>query len=907
MRKLVCLILLISFISGCKSSIRTNFNNFNAYYNTFYNAKKNYRLGVDKSEGQTRKYNPLQPIRIYETPLGAGSSEFQSAIDKGADILRKYEESKWVDDALEIIGKAYFYRGEYFSADQKFDELYVSSKNDLMKQRAVFWKGRVFLELELYTQGIQYLDDQLAEIEKWDGGLNYEVTTILAELYVERENWNAALDLLNESVDHLPKKEYKERGYFLIGQLNELLGDLGGAFRAYDKVQDHYTKYELQFEAKKKKAEVARKLGNSEDAYKVFSSMVRDDKNTSFVAELKYELGRTEQERGNAKEAEKIYLSILSDKIERPEPKTKALVYNALAEIYRFTYNDFKLAATYYDSASTIKIPEAEIPEGYNAKDLAVSFGEYSKLKSQIHEQDSLLKLGLLPKEEFDSVLVELENKRRAEIEKQIKDQENKQNTFINLAAGENNKNDQSNEKSGFLNVKSPVLLADASQQFKGLWGNRPLVDNWRVASIMAVAELNDSTNSNQALLNEGQGTEEIFVSIDISRVPFTKAAQDSVREEIAEDHYELGNLFFLSLDIPDSAIYYFNLSLSEVPDSKVAPVSMYSLSEVHSIQNDDEKALEIAKRLVDKYPNSVYADRLVERYELERVLQEEEEVLSLLDKYNLINEDSLSQSDKADKLADLAQDNPATGVGALALYDAIEIYMKLGTKDSTFRTDFDKWQNAHDDFNVRVRDLKQKQDSVKSIFSDTLQVITPQDSLYYSELLDSSITRPDYSTLFPYYGANWDSTRSKITSYKNLFPKGAQLKKVTKLENELKVPEKEEEQVQSEETQDEQPEEKSEYLKCEDIDQELFIRGGRDNFMRSVTIPEGVRERRIIFLFYVNQRGIIDEFKLASNNQNQELIDNFITAIDNGLSFEPVLVQGEAKPVQCRFEFPVR
>lgn len=839
--------------------------------------------------------------------MGAGASEFQSAIDKGADILRKYEDSKWVDDALEIIGKAYFYKGEYFSADQKFDELYVSSKNDQMKKRAVFWKGRVFLELELYTQGIQYLDDQLAEIENWNKELNYEVTTILAELYVERENWNAALDLLNESVDHLPKKEYKERGYFLIGQLNELMGDLGGAFRAYDKVQDHYTKYELQFEAKKKKAEVARKLGNSEDAYKVFSSMVKDDKNTEFVAELKYELGRTEQERGNAEEAEEIYLSILSDKIERPEPKTKALVYNALAEIYRFDFNDFELAATYYDSASTINIPLAETPEGYNAKDLAVSFGEYSKLKSEILVQDSLLRLGMLPKEEFDSVLVELENRRRAEIEQMMKDQEARQNTFINLAAGNNNQNDQSSEKSGFLNVKSPVLLADASQQFKGLWGNRPLVDNWRVASIMSVAQLNDSTNSNQGVSNEGLGTEEIFVSIDISRVPFTPEAQDSVREEIAIDHYELGNLFFISLDIPDSAIYYFNLSLDEVPDSRVAPVSLYSLSEVYSIQNDDEKALEIAQRLIVKYPNSVYADRLVERYDLDRVLQEEEEVLTLSERYKQIDEDTLSPPDKADRLVELAEGNPETGVGALALYDAIEIYMKLGMKDSTFRTDFNKWQTAHDDFTVRTRDLKQQQDSAKVILSDTLQVLSPQDSLYYSELLDSSLTQPDYSELFPYTGANWDSTRSKIAIYKSLFPRGAQIKKVNKLEGELKVPQEKEEENESDSPEDAEPRGESEYLKCEDIQEQLYVRGGLDNFLRSVSIPEEVRERSIIFLFYVNQRGIIDEFKLASDNQNQALIDSFISAIDNGLTFEPVLVQGEAQPVECQFEFPVR
>jgi len=162
MPRIISTLLIVLILTGCKTSFKSNFKDFNAYYNTFFNAKKSFELGKDKSENQVRNYNTLQPIRIYETPLGAGASDFQNAIDKGASILRKYDDTKWVDDALEIIGKSYFYRGEYFSDDQKFDELYLSSIDVEMQQRAIFWKGRVLLELELYNQGVQYLTEQLA-------------------------------------------------------------------------------------------------------------------------------------------------------------------------------------------------------------------------------------------------------------------------------------------------------------------------------------------------------------------------------------------------------------------------------------------------------------------------------------------------------------------------------------------------------------------------------------------------------------------------------------------------------------------------------------------------------------------------------------------------------------------------
>ncbi len=240
MRRILSVVLVMMIFMGCKSSFKSNFTDFNAYYNTFFNAKKSFNIGEEKSENQARDYNTLQPLRIYETPLGAGAADFQNAIDKGADILRKYEDSKWVDDALLIIGKSYFYRKEYFSADQKFDEIYLSSVNDEIKQNAVLWKGRVLLELELYNQGVQYLTEQLALLEgEWVKGIEFQVQTVLAEHYVERENWVNALDQLNTSVKKLPKKEYKERGFFLIGQLNEILGDSEAAFDAYNEVSKY--------------------------------------------------------------------------------------------------------------------------------------------------------------------------------------------------------------------------------------------------------------------------------------------------------------------------------------------------------------------------------------------------------------------------------------------------------------------------------------------------------------------------------------------------------------------------------------------------------------------------------------------------------------------------------------------
>ncbi len=910
MRRILSVVLVMMIFMGCKSSFKSNFTDFNAYYNTFFNAKKSFKIGEEKSENQARDYNTLQPLRIYETPLGAGAADFQNAIDKGADILRKYEDSKWVDDALLIIGKSYFYRKEYFSADQKFEEIYLSSVNDEIKQNAVLWKGRVLLELELYNQGVQYLTEQLALLEgEWVKGIEFQVQTVLAEHYVERENWVNALDQLNTSVKKLPKKEYKERGFFLIGQLNEILGDSEAAFDAYNEVSKYYTNYDLQFESQKKQAEVARSLGKSDEAYKVFAKMVRDDKNSEFISELNYELGKTEQDRGNYEKSEDIYINILRDTRVKPGVITRAKVYNGLAEINRFNYNNYELAAAYYDSAAKVNAPEDELPEDFNAQEFAISFGDYSELKNEIHLQDSLLWLGGLSQEKFDSVLVELENKKREEFARLQKEQEERRNTLINVdPSSSTNTGDESIERNGFLNYKNPVLLAESSQQFRALWNSRPLLDNWRVSSLIVdnIQSQIESDTNNESTNNTGDGNE-AFISIDLSRIPFTVQAKDSVKDEIASLHYELANLFFLSLNLPDSAEYYFNKVLNERPNSSVAPVSMYSLSELYSIQNNNNQAYSEAEELVRKYPNTVYADRLIDKYDIEKPdVSEIDEADPRTEYLEIINSDALTNEDKVTSLISFEAGNKGTRFGAQGLFKAIETYILMAKMDSGFVEKIEDWNQMNKAWSDKKEELEIMQDSARVFLLDS--TISSIDSLSYVSLLDSTIAEPDLKMTFPYRGEYWDSTRSKIEYFIAGYSQTQFNERVVRLKNEFGIPlddtisEVVEDNVSEvDESQD------SNYLSCDEIDQNIFIRGGEQNFLNKVIIPEGVQEDEISFLFFINNRGIIDEFKLSSETQNEELLEAFINTINENVSFEPVLVNGVASPVSCEVTFQVQ
>jgi cellulose synthase operon protein C len=115
-------------LAGCSSGsfVGQRFDDFTAYYNTFYNARKSFREGTEALRTATPSIDRTRYLAVYPVPEGrAQQQKFEGAIKKSADVLRKHPGSKWADDALMLIGQSYFYTGQYVAAEQKFREILV--------------------------------------------------------------------------------------------------------------------------------------------------------------------------------------------------------------------------------------------------------------------------------------------------------------------------------------------------------------------------------------------------------------------------------------------------------------------------------------------------------------------------------------------------------------------------------------------------------------------------------------------------------------------------------------------------------------------------------------------------------------------------------------------------------------
>ncbi len=907
-RKLVLGVFLLILMTGCKTSLRSNWRNFNAYYNTYYNAEKNYEAGLKKNLGQNRDYNPLQPIRIHLKPVNAGAQDFDKAIQKGADVLRRFDDTKWVDNAIALIGKSYYFRQEYFSADQKFKELLLTTENPVMQQEAIMWQGRVLLDMELYNEGVALLSEQLALLDgEWKRGIKAEVKALLAEHYVGLENWQVAANELVEALPDLPKKEYKERGYFLLGQINELLGNTEAAFEAYNNVQNHYVEYRIQYLAKRKKAEVARSLDRYDVANDILNDMVRDDKNLEYKAELDFELAQNEQQRKNFKKAEILYNDVLHNRLRKPAPEIAARSYNGLAEIYRFGYDDFGKAAAYYDSAAQKNVAADKLPDDFNASELAESFGNYARIKNQIALQDSLLKLGRLSPAAFDSALVEIRKKKIAELERLREKQERLQNQLVTVNQGQKDQDASAIGSNGFLNANNPVEQQNVRQQFFAIWGKRPLADNWRVRSMISVSAGEDRNGADD---KEGGakagGTKLVTVEIDLSAIPFKPSEQDSVLRQISAYKYELGNLFFLSMDDPDSAAFYFHKAIEGPSRVDINTVSLYSLSELSSIQGEDEQAKNYALRLVENYPNTEYAHRVAEKFGLKLEETNDEDEIDPVQLYEqILEEDSTSAAQEASLLKQLAFNYSEHRIAPQALSEATQIYMKAGKTAPAYQKKFDAWVGLNQEWEQKQKIFNTEKDSSRKMLNDT--TLTQEERAGFQSLVDSTLSQPDFIAAFPYRGADWDSARAVADTFLVLFPKAKLQPKITRIKTELKIPQEKKKIEPVEQPKPEIEAGTGNYLSCEEIDSKLEIRGGLESFMDSIQLPNddaGIPE--IVYVFKVNQRGVAEGHTLETEDVPENIQEAFEQAFEKTLSFEPILYEGQAVAVECPVSFPL-
>ena len=700
---------------GQSSFVGKNFDNFAAYYNTFYNAERALEEGIEGADaGQTEEpinqdlYLPL----FGEIERGTTQREpFENAIKKSSDILRDHPDSKWVDDALLVIGKAWFYTQNYVGAEQKFREM-LTVESDLHDE-ARFWLARTFIASGQYDLAFDHLTESLNREDisrRWEPMLRLA----LAELHVQRKNWDDAAADLEAGLEAVRDNDLAAAAQFLLGQVYETLGRYDEAVVAYDRVDAHNPIYELSYAAKYNAVRVEGDHGDPEAALRKLRKMERDDKNYDHRAELAYLRGHVLQAGAFYDDALDVYYELLYNS----DPtmsigEVLGPTHYALGAFYRDIDEDYPLASAHFDTARTglqrrivqSTTPGAAAPSYAPAaitdsEEQATIFGSFATVMDEIHHMDSLLYLGHLDDSTFEARILEFRQQKAAELEAQRREQERLQtqrqfrqaSDQMNRAGGGIRRSDKDigqggDSEAGFLYHRDPARVAEGRQVFFEEWGDRPLVPNWR--RIEAALGVGDAAADGAQAGQTGEvvtSAEDGLPEIDISNVPRDSLSQLEMFAERAIARYELANVLFLSINRPDSAAVWYRMVIEEDGDEPVAQRAFYALAEVQRALGDTLAARGIYETILSTYPESDFADQSRERLGMEPVETLPSDTLAMAETayeqaYAGWQDQVYDQS--LNDMVELAIAYQETEVAPRALLAAGSIYMEWARRDS--------------------------------------------------------------------------------------------------------------------------------------------------------------------------------------------------------------------------------
>jgi TolA-binding protein len=592
-------ILIFSFLllSGCSV-----WENFTTYFNLYYNTKSLFDDAEANILNQRKELFSNQPL----VAQGNDKNTLTKVIEKCSNILQFDPNSSYVDEALMMLGKSFYYQGNIQKAERKFEELIATNPSD----------EEELLQAKLWIVKCQFIlhndDEALKSIEtirktSVDNGYDEIIKDSYIEeikYYLREENYPQAISLENEFANVYDDSKTRAKIYFELGNLYSLTEDYANAIIAYEKVFDNSPDFDLEINATIKYADALRQAGQYEKALKVFEDVRNKDKFSDTFNQIDVEIGKTLVGLGKYNEAYNQFKMV--DSVYK-NTQFAAVANYELGDLYRWHLANFDSASYYYSKAASSTLPKEYIDSAKSNNQL---FTKYSKLRKDIsglnrqlfytqnpdifnkdsivYTQDSLKILNdYLAKKELQDIWSNVS----ANLQTVVDSTKIKDSLFVkdSLAVRDSLVKIDSLISIGLYNAQDTVGLRQ--KIFTGL-------NQKRIDDVVA-----DRQKNLRQLQSQGQVR---LDTVKFKRNPplKLKIPIDSAKTLLAKNSLELGNLFLTELDAPDSAYNMYSIILKDYPTQNYYPNTLYAMGSYYLTQNNKREADSLFNIIYDNYKN---------------------------------------------------------------------------------------------------------------------------------------------------------------------------------------------------------------------------------------------------------------------------------------------------------------
>ena len=577
-------------------------HSFTARYNTYYNGSQAFIEGsIEKENANKDNFTEMIPLYMVsnKNSKSTGLMKFDRAIEKSEKAIKQHSIKKrpewtknrrktakdieWLNrkeynpflwKAWLLLGKSQFQKGNFDEAAATFS--YMSrlySTQPAINGIARAWLAKSYVELDWLYDAEDVMTKMLRDTIHYRAQKDWDYT--FADYYIKSGQLEQAVPYLQKVIKHERRKKLKARQWYLMGQIQYVLGNKEEAYKAYQKVIHQHPPYELEFNARIAQTEVMAG-GRSKQMISKLKRMARSDNNKDYLDQVYYAMGNIYLLQADTANAIGAYEK--GNKESTRNGIEKGVLLLKLGDLYwvKEKYND---AQRCYGEA--IGLLDKERPDYEQLSERSKVLDELVPHTDAVYLQDSLQVLADLPEEErnkaIDRVIEEL--KKKEEEEKKAA-QEAEAEKVLQRQGATGNRNNMANrppaggqQQGGAWYFYNPMAVNQGKTAFQRQWGKRENTDDWQrinrtVVNLQTTGEggeeLTDSTALavSDSLMTDSITTEETAdAAADtlandphnreyyLAQIPFTEEQKAASNEIIMEGLFNSGVIFKDKLD----------------------------------------------------------------------------------------------------------------------------------------------------------------------------------------------------------------------------------------------------------------------------------------------------------------------------------------------------------------------
>lgn len=535
---------------------------FTTYFNIYYNAKDLFKE-AERQIAEQRK-NPYESFDV--PPPANANGNLTKVIEKCSKILQFNKESSFVDKSLLMIGKSFYYQQNYIKALRKFQELTSTMQNSSLIPEARLWIGKTEMAMKNFASAEKILNE-VRKVAKENGDDEIIVETLIEETRyaLDQKEYEKAITLLNEVLSVSGDNSIRAITSYQMGLLYYEKSDFTKAAAAFKGVHNYSPSFELQLDASLQFAKSLRALKDYTNALETLADLRSEAKYSDSYDRIDLENGITRMAMGE-KEAALKYLTEVDTAY-----KTTISAGNAKFEIgklYETEFFNYDSAYKYYQAALSATVSAEYLPLIRNRSQLFTRYFQYNtalrNAQTQLRYVDSpsvFIADSLAYYGDTSKVAGKTDNNAFSDDEFKSRKQSD----------GENNERgrdrERERERDGGDNERSRERDRDG-----GVRNTLP------------------TNASGTAQINKGPA-------------PVRPAlTRDSLHYLASKSSLDLGNIFFLELNRPDSALFHYNRATVQYKSTYTEAQALFALGSYYLSNNNKTTADSLFNYIYDNF-----------------------------------------------------------------------------------------------------------------------------------------------------------------------------------------------------------------------------------------------------------------------------------------------------------------